>query len=126
MRLLVVVIYAINAHPIDREEEKAGEKDVAIPKPRQDPVHHIVAKADPRAAEARKILRDVGIEPVTDPRNLVVLPHSYHASLLTTAYHSYVTERLRLVEGDKEDVGATLASLRAEILARSVAGIRWD
>ena len=58
----MVVIYAINAHPIDREEEKAGEKDVAIPKPRQDPVHHIVAKADPRAAEARKILRDVGIE----------------------------------------------------------------
>lgn len=61
----MVVIYAINAHPIDREEEKTGEKDVAIPKPRQDPVHHIVAKADPRAAEARKILRDVGIEPVT-------------------------------------------------------------
>ena len=120
------VIYAINAHPIDREEEKAGEKDVAIPTPRQDPVHHIVAKADPRAAEARKILRDVGIEPVTDPRNLVVLPQSYHASLHTTAYHSYVTERLRLVEGDKEGVEATLASLRAEILARSVAGIRWD
>ena len=120
------VIYAINAHPIDREEEKAGEKDVAIPTPRQDPVHHIVAKADPRAAEARKILRDVGIEPVTDPRNLVVLPQSYHASLHTTAYHSYVTERLRLVEGDKEGVEAMLASLRAEILARSVAGIRWD
>lgn len=76
--------------------------------------------------EARKILRDVGIEPVTDPRNLVVLPHSYHASLHTTAYHSYVTERLRLVEGDKEGVEATLASLRAEIFARSVAGIRWD
>lgn len=113
----MVVIYAINAHPIDREEEKAGEKDVAIP---------IVAKADPRAAEARKILRDVGIEPVTDPRNLVALPRSYHASLHTTAYHSYVTERLRLVEGDKEGVEATLASLRAEIFARSVAGIRWD
>jgi len=46
--------------------------------------------------------------------------------LHTTAYHSYVTERLRLVEGDKEGVEATLASLRAEIFARSVAGIRWD
>ena len=97
-----------------------------MPKPpAKDPVHHIVAKADPRAAESRQILRDVGIEPVTDPRNLVVLPQSYHASLHTTAYHNYITERLRPVAGDKAGVEATLASLKAEILARSAAGIRW-
>ena len=54
------------------------------------------------------------------------LPQSYHASLHTTAYHNYITERLRPVAGDKAGVEATLASLKAEILARSAAGIRWD
>ena len=100
--------------------------DIVVPKPRRDPVHHIVAKADPRAAESRQILRDVGIEPIIDPRNLVILPQNYHASLHTTAYHNYVTERLRAVAGDKEGVEATLASLKAEILVRSTLGIRWD
>ena len=107
-----------------KEEDK--EEDIAKPKPRRDPSHYIVAKADPRAEESRKILRDVGIEPLIDPRNLVVLPQIYHASLHTTAYHNYVTEKLKLVEGNKAGVEATLASLRIEILARAAMGIRWD
>ena len=85
-----------------------------------------VAKADPRAAEARQILRDVGIEPITDLRNLIVLPAKYHASLHTTAYHNYVTERLRPVAGDRVGGELVLASLTAEIVARSAIGIRWD
>ncbi len=124
------VLPSISLPKIDiKPKSDSKEKDVAptLPKPpAKDPVHHIVAKADPRAAESRQILRDVGIEPVTDPRNLVVLPQSYHASLHTTAYHNYITERLRPVAGDKAGVEATLASLKAEILARSAAGIRWD
>ena len=110
--------------------EKAQEKDKSaspvLPKKSKDPVHHIVAKADPRAAEARQILRDVGIEPITDLRNLIVLPAKYHASLHTTAYHNYVTERLRPVAGDRVGVELVLASLKAEIVARSAIGIRWD
>jgi len=78
--------------------EKVKAKEEVVPAlykpPAKDPVHHIVAKADPRVAEARQILRDVGIEPVTDLRNLVVLPQGCHASLHTSAYHNYVTERL--------------------------------
>ena len=109
-----------------KTQEKEQEKDVSPPRPRRDPVHHIVAKADPRAAESRKILSDVGIEPLSDLRNLVVLPQSYHVSLHTTAYHNYVTGRLRLVAGDKIGVEATLASLKIEIIARSTMGIRWD
>ena len=109
-----------------KAEIKDKTKDIAPSRPRRDPVHHIVAKADPRAAESRKILRDVGIEPVTDLRNLVILPQSYHASLHTTAYHNYITERLQAVEGDKAGVEDTLASLKEEILARSAAGIRWE
>ena len=105
---------------------KVESKVVATKKPRRDPVHHIVAQADRRAAESREILRDVGIEPSTDPQNLVILPQSYHVSLHTTAYHNYVTERLRQVAGDRKGVEVTLALLRAEILARSAAGIRWD
>ena len=109
-----------------KSEVKDKTNDIASSKPHRDPVHHIVAKSDPRAEESRKILRDVGIEPLTDPRNLVILPQSYHVSLHTTAYHNYVTERLRPVEGDKAGVEATLATLKKEILARSAAGIRWD
>ena len=110
-----------------KTDSKAKESAQAIPKktPR-DPVHHIVAQNDKRAAESRQILRDVGIEPVTDSRNLVVLPRSYHASLHTNAYYNYITERLRPVAGDKAGVEATLASLKEEILANSVVGIRWD
>ena len=109
-----------------KAEAQNKEKDIAPSKPRKNPVHHIVAKADYRAAESRKILRDVGIEPVTNPNNLVILPQSYHASLHTTAYHNYVTEKLRPVAGDKAGVLVTLSLLKAEILARSALGIRWD
>ena len=110
-----------------KSESEIKDLAPALPKNRQrDPVHHIVAKADPRAAEARQILRDVGIEPVIDIRNLVVLPQKYHVSLHTTAYHKYITERLRPVAGNKEAIEATLAALKLEILARSETGIRWD
>ena len=117
-----ISIPKIEAKP--KSETKDKTKDIVSPRPRRDPVHHIFEKADPRAEESRKILRDVGIEPVTDPRNLVILPQSYHVSLHTTAYHNYVIERLRPVEGDKAGVEATLASIKAEILTRSAAGIR--
>ena len=115
----------INAKPKVETRNKA--KDVAPQSSlRKDPVHHIVAQADHRAAESRQILREVGIEPIMDPRNLVILPQRYHASLHTAAYHNYVTERLKLVAGNKTAVETTLNSLRAEILIRSAAGIRWD
>ena len=41
-------------------------------------------------------------------------------------YHNYVTEKLRPVAGDKAGVLVTLSLLKAEILARSALGIRWD
>ena len=55
-------------------KNKDNVKSIEISKPRRDPIHHIVAKVAPRAAESRKILRSVGIEPITDYRNLVQLP----------------------------------------------------
>ena len=79
-----------------------------------------------RATESRQILREVGIEPVTDSRNFVVLPQNYHASLHTTSYHNYVTASLRTVRGNRIGVEMTLDSLKAEILMRSAIGIRWD
>ena len=44
----------------------------------------------------------------------------------TSAYHNYVTERLKAVAGDKEDIIATLASLKEEIRSRAATGIRWE
>lgn len=115
--------------PEIKSKPKAAEKEVAIPSPKpspRDPVHHIVAKADPRAAEARQILRDVGLEPLTESKNLVVLPRKYHASLHTNAYYRYINDRLRPVAGDRVAVEMTFDSLRNEILERSLLGIRWD
>ena len=56
----------------------------------------------------------------------MVLPQNYHVHLHTNAYHEYVYNRLKLVEGDYDLVVATLASLKAEILLYSTLGIRWD
>ncbi len=113
-----------------QKQEKARSivKDLAPPLPKQkkDPVHHIVAKGDWRAEESRSILRGVGIEPCTDPQNLIVLPQAFHASLHTTAYHNYVTERLRRVAGNRVGVEATLAELKIEIIMHSIAGTRWE
>ena len=119
-----ITIIKVTAKPNVEEEEVAAE--VVVPKPRRDPTHHIVAKLDHRAEDSRKILRGVGIDPETDPRNLVVLPQNYHVHLHTDAYHEYVYNRLKLVEGDYDLVVATLASLKAEILLYSTLGIRWD
>ena len=96
-----ILIPKIETKP--KSETRDKEKDIAPPKPRRAPVHHIVAKADHRAVESRKILRDVGIEPVADPKNLVILPQSYHVSLYTATYHNYVTERLRPAAGIRWD-----------------------
>ena len=122
--LPVISTPKIEAKP--KSETKEKTEDIVSSRPRRDPVHHIVAKADFRAAESRKILMDVGIDPITDPRNLVILPQRYHALLHTAAYHNYVLERLRSVAGDKKGIEATLASIKAEILARLATGIRWD
>mgnify|MGYP004501214791 FL=1 len=118
--------FEFKSESTEKTEDQEKSASPVLPKKPKDPIHHIVAKADPRAAEARQILRDVGIEPVTDMRNLVALPAKYHASLHTTAYHSYVTERLRPVAGNRVGVELVLASLKAEIVARSAIGIRWD
>ena len=111
----------------DETDSKTKELTPTKPKPKaKDPEHHIVAQKDRRAEESRQILRDVGIEPVTDLRNLVILPKNYHVKIHTSAYHNYVTERLRPVAGDKAGVEKTLALLRLEILAFSAVGIRWE
>ena len=117
----------IEVKPKSDAKPKVEEIVPGLPKlPAKDPTHHIVAKKDPRAEEARQILRDVGIEPVTDQRNLVVLPQSYHVSLHTNAYYNYINERFRQVAGDAAGVEATLIALKVELLFRSAFGIRWD
>ena len=123
--LLPTLISYLPAVSFPRQNQEES-REAAFPKQSRDPIHHVVAKADRRAAEAREILREVGIEPLTDPRNLLILPKNYHASLHTSAYYEYVNEKLQSVRGDTDAVTAMLALLKAEILIRSVIGIRWD
>lgn len=68
-----------------------------------------------------KYFWDVGINPITDPRNLVVLPQSFRVSMHTAAYHQYVLGRLRVVAGNRMGIEATLASLKAELLMQAAA-----
>lgn len=118
---------AATATPKSSAKAEVREKDEEITvKQKKDPIHHIVAQNDHRAEESRNILRGVGIDPKTDSLNLVVLPQSYHTSLHTTAYHKYITERLRPVAGDRAGVESTLISLKEEILINTLAGIKWD
>ena len=112
--------YKIDAEPKVVDLAPPAIKD--IPKIH---IHHIVAQRDHRASESRAILIDVGIDYKHDPINLVPLVQEFHAKLHTTAYHNYVTERLRLVAGDREGVEKVLNELKTEILAHQAAGIRW-
>lgn len=89
-------------------DEMAEAMDVAgNPRPPGHATHHIVADADKRAAEARKILRKVDIEPRNDPRNGIHLPQdvskprtapeafTQHKTLHTDSYYDKVNHRLR-------------------------------
>ena len=109
-----------------RKEAEAKAQVATTTKTEKFHIHHIVAKRDRRAEESRQILQNVGIDPSTDLRNLIVLPQRYHARLHTTAYHNYVTERLRAVAGSTFGIELTLASIKVEIVIRESIGIRWD
>lgn len=122
---------ALSEKILIKQQIKAKEREEYLvdvqtkTKQKKAPTHHIVAKADYRAAESRDILREVGIDPWTDPTNLVVLPQEYHVCIHTTAYHNYVRDRLRPVAGDRVGVELVLASLKAEILTMSALGTGW-
>lgn len=87
--------------------------------------HHIVAQADHRAEEARRVLRNAGINPVKDVRNIVIIPHGFHKSMHTEKYHTYVSNQILQCSSD-EEVVATLARLKSEIYAAAYGGpIPW-
>ncbi|WP_426503061.1 eCIS core domain-containing protein [Dactylosporangium sp. McL0621] len=89
------------------EELAAAMEAHGDPRPPGHDTHHIVADADPRAAEARAILEKVGIEPRNDYRNGIHLPKSSmnprvrlgartrHQTVHTGSYYEYVNARLR-------------------------------
>ncbi|MDN5760923.1 MAG: AHH domain-containing protein [Microlunatus sp.] len=96
------------------------------PRPPGHDTHHIVADADPRAAVARKILLEAGINPRNNPENGIHLPRTSmdattipdaatrHQTIHTDAYYKELT--LRLVEAKKNGtVPETLRQIRAEI-----------
>ena len=118
----------IEAKPKAKTKDKT--KDIAPPKTRRDPVHHIVAQGatNVRAAPAQEVLRKAGIDRYTDPANLIQLPAQFHAPLHTTAYYNHVNSILGAVDPyDKKAVYGALAVLRAEIYANSLTGsYKWD
>ena len=78
--------------------------------------HHIVPLADPRAAQSRQILREVGLD-VTDPRlNGVVLDRAFHQHLHTNAYFAEVERLLSNAAGSRAEVTEVLQLIRESLL----------
>ena len=89
-------------------------------------VHHIVAQGSKHAIPARAVLRDKGIDVVTDPNNRVIIPQRFHKSMHTIKYYNYVNEKI-VGCTTKEEVYAALNQIRAEILVAVETGIApWD
>lgn len=90
--------------------------------------HHIVAQNDHRAAPARQVLVEVGINFRRDPINIVTIPQVFHKSMHTEKYYIYVNEKLQPYRGtyDYAGVANTLMQLRYEILVAAEGGpIPW-
>lgn len=87
--------------------------------------HHIVACNDPRAAEARRILADAGID-LNEAINGVFLPRNtrvpnptganVHSTLHTRRYYEEITERLLSVRGRRLAIEDVLEDIRFELL----------
>lgn len=90
-------------------------------------IHHMVAQAAWRAAPARIILEDVGIDPKIAPENLITISHGLHKSMHTKRYYEYVNNKLLPCAGDRVAVEAALLEIRADIEFAEATGIkRWD
>jgi hypothetical protein len=76
--------------------------------------HHIVAKHDSLAAEARVLLERCGID-VHDARNGVMLPE--HAGRHRRAYHQFVADALEATLAGNGDCAVTLEQLANKLLS---------
>lgn len=85
-------------------------------------LHHVVAKADWRAAPARKVLTEYGIDVWNSPHNFVFVPADRHARLHTNAYYLYVNSKIIVAKrsGGRVGVIKTLELLKLEILAGTI------
>ena len=89
--------------------------------------HHIVAKAAWRAAPARKILQDVGINPTKAPENLIVISQGLHKNMHTKNYYDYVNDILVPLAGDREAIEQALLGIREDIMYAELTGVRrWE
>jgi len=107
-------------------EAEAVRAGIGDPRPPGHDTHHIAADKDPRAAVARKILLDEGINPRIDPENTYHLPRTStdpgtipeaatrHQTVHTNGYYQRLT--LRLIEAKKNGtVRETLATIQREL-----------
>lgn len=76
-------------------------------------VHHIVAKADPRANEARTYCQNVGINVVIEPHNLVPIKSRLHRKLHTNAYYDSVNAIIKVNRGSKIKIYAAMDGIKA-------------
>ena len=85
-------------------------------------LHHVVAKADRRAAPARKVLAECGIDVWNSPCNLVFVPADKHVHLHTNVYYLYVNSRIITARrrGGRAGVIKTLRLLKLEILTGTI------
>ena len=84
-------------------------------------VHHIVPVGSfsnrgegipQKIREMQTILTDVGIDPVNDPKNMVIVSHGYHKSLHKNPYFSQLHSSLVLAKGNRKAVERVLSTYK--------------
>ena len=85
-------------------------------------VHHIVPwgafsnrKTHQQVIMMQTILTEVGIDPKTDPLNLIIVSHGYHKSLHTDAYLSNLYNSLKPARGNRQAIEQVLYYARIVI-----------
>jgi hypothetical protein len=103
---------------IPKVEAKEKTEEIALPKTPRDPIHHIVAQTDPRAAPAQAVLEEAGINRFIDPANLVALPVFYHRRIHSQFYYDYVNAVVTTAwsSGGTAGVYTALGFLKWEII----------
>lgn len=108
----------------DVKENIKAKREIKDDDPR---IHHIVAQGDHRAAHARAILEQAGINPKTDPRNLITISQGFHKSMHTNNYYTYVENKLLNCGSAPADIERALWELKITVYFAEKTGIKvWD
>ena len=118
-----MTVDAVQSYKKEKAEEKAKEAEyIGQYDDRSLRKHHIVAQAAKRAKPAQDVLEKYEINRISDPHNIVVIPHGFHKSMHTKKYYDYVNSKIEACTS-KEEVYDALDQLSIEIQRAASGGL---